>query len=133
MWLAVSTGVLVLVALSLALYLHLAGHREAARALAGVVPDFVVLTTRLLRDRRVSFGRKLLLAGLLGYLVSPVDLLPGSPLEDALLAMLVFRLVLRGQGKLIDEHWPGPPGSLALVRRMAGRGVVREPSGRPQG
>jgi hypothetical protein len=44
------------------------GERAHARALAGFIPDCIVLVTRLLRDPRVPRRHKLLLGALVGYL-----------------------------------------------------------------
>jgi uncharacterized membrane protein YkvA (DUF1232 family) len=107
--------------------LLVAGRRSGARALAGFVPDCVVLFRRLLGDARVPRRRKLLLAALAGYLAMPFDLVPdfipvAGQLDDAILVALVLRAVLRGGGtELIREHWPGPEESLAVVLRLAGR------------
>lgn len=101
------------------------GRRGEARALAGFVPDCLILFKRLLADSRVSPARKLALALLVGYLALPLDLIPdfipvAGQLDDAILVALVLRLVLRGGGPaLLDEHWPGPPQGGALIRRLA--------------
>ena len=108
------------------LWLVAAGRKEVARALATLVPDFVVLFRRLLTDPRVSRRRKLALAALIPYLAMPFDLVPdfvpvAGYLDDAVIVAFVLRHVLRGSGpQLIEEHWPGPPSSLALVLRLAG-------------
>ena len=107
-------------------WLIVAGRKEEARALVGLVPDLVVLFQRLLSDRRVSRRRKVVLAALIPYLAMPFDLVPdfipvAGYLDDAVIVAFVLRHVLRGSGpELIEEHWPGPPTSLALVLRLAG-------------
>jgi uncharacterized membrane protein YkvA (DUF1232 family) len=106
--------------------LLVAGRREAARALAGFIPDCLVLVRRLLADPSVPRSRKLLLAALVAYLASPVDLVPdfipvAGQLDDALLVALVLRTVLRGAGEeRLAALWPGPDASLAVLRRLAG-------------
>ncbi len=122
---------LVCVAALLAVYtlfvavLVAAGRRSEARALAGFIPDCLVLFRRLLADDRVPRSRKLALIFLIGYLASPIDLIPdfipiAGQLDDAILAALVLRSVARGGGPaLIDEHWPGPPGGSGLIKRLA--------------
>jgi uncharacterized membrane protein YkvA (DUF1232 family) len=103
------------------------GRREAARALAGFVPDCVVLFRRLVADRRVPRRHKVLLAALVGYLVMPLDLVPdfipvAGQLDDAILVALALRAVLRAGGpRLVEEHWPGPDASLAILLRLAGQ------------
>lgn len=103
--------------------LALAGRGADARALARFVPDCVVLFRRLLGDERIPRRRKLALVALLGYLASPIDLVPDfiplvGQFDDALAVVLVLRFVLRAaDDHLLAEHWPGPPRALALLRR----------------
>ncbi len=130
-WLAVSVGASLGVYLGLVLALVLAGRRADARALAGFVPDCIVLFGRLLRDGRVPRHTKLLLALLAVYLAVPFDLVPdfipvAGQLDDAVLVALVLRRVVRSGGRsLVEEHWPGPEASLNLVLRLAGMGDPR--------
>ena len=124
--LAIFFGFVLLYALLVAA-LALAGRRSQARALAGFIPDCVVLLRRLLADGRVPRRRKAVLVALIGYLVLPIDLVPdfipvAGQLDDAIVAGLALRWVLRGDPGLIAEHWPGPPESLAVVLRAAGAG-----------
>ena len=105
--------------------LIVAGRRQDARALAGFIPDCIVLFRRLLGDERVPRPRKLLLAAMIGYLVMPIDLVPdfipiAGQLDDAIIVALVLRFVLRAGGpNLLREHWPGPPSSLSAISRLA--------------
>ena len=106
--------------------LVLAGRRTDARALAGFIPDCLVLVRRLLADPRVPRSRKLLCVALIGYLALPFDLVPdfipvAGQLDDAILVALVLRGTLRAAGAdLLAEHWPGPERSREIVRRLAG-------------
>jgi uncharacterized membrane protein YkvA (DUF1232 family) len=106
--------------------LMVAGRWHAARAVAGFVPDCLVLFRRLVGDPRVPRRKKIVLAALVPYLALPVDLVPdfvpvAGYLDDAVLVAIALRYVLRGGGSgLIEEHWPGPPASLAVVLRLAG-------------
>src|SRR4051794_7177943 len=103
-----------------------AGRREDARALAGFIPDCLVMVSRLARDRRISRPRRGVLLLVLGYLALPIDLVPDflpgiGQLDDAVLLGLALRLVVRGGGTaLVREAWPGPEASLTLVLRAAG-------------
>jgi uncharacterized membrane protein YkvA (DUF1232 family) len=105
--------------------LVLLGRRAHARAVAGFVPDCVVLFRRLLRDPRVPRRHKLMLAALVPYLLLPFDLVPdfipvAGQLDDAIVTALVLRAVLRSGGdSLLREHWPGPERSRELVARLA--------------
>jgi uncharacterized membrane protein YkvA (DUF1232 family) len=125
------TALLVALAIAVVLYglaalaLVLAGRRTDARALAGFIPDCIVLVRRLLGDERVPRSRKLLLGALLAYLAMPFDLVPdfipvAGQLDDAIVTALVLRAVLRSGGDgLLREHWPGPERSRELVARLA--------------
>ena len=107
------------------LLLVVLGRRSDARALAGFIPDCLVLLRRLLGDPRVPRRRKVVLGVLVGYLLMPIDLVPdfipvAGQLDDVIVAALALRYVLRGGGEpLLREHWPGPPQSLELVVRVA--------------
>ena len=116
-------------AVALALYalivlaLVVGGRREDARALGGFVPDCVVLFTRLLRDDRLARRHKVLVAGLIPYLALPIDLIPdfvpvAGQLDDAVLVAFVLRRVVQANPSLVQEHWPGPSSSLALLLRL---------------
>jgi uncharacterized membrane protein YkvA (DUF1232 family) len=103
-----------------------AGRREDARALAGFIPDCLVLVSRLARDGRISRRRRAMLFLVLGYLALPIDLVPDflpgiGHLDDAVLLGLALRVVVHGGGtELVREAWPGPEASLTLVLRAAG-------------
>jgi uncharacterized membrane protein YkvA (DUF1232 family) len=123
------SGWLIVALVAIAVYagfvcaLLVAGRRSQARALAGFIPDCLVLLKRLLADPRVSRRRKAVLVLLVGYLVLPIDLVPDfipvvGQLDDAIVAGLALRLVLRDAGpELVREHWPGPEASLQVVLR----------------
>jgi uncharacterized membrane protein YkvA (DUF1232 family) len=124
-WLLIAAGVTVAVYTTFIVWLLLAGRRQDARALAGFVPDCIVLFRRLLGDDRVPRRSKLLLAVLIGYLAMPFDLVPdfipvAGQLDDAIIVAIVLRTLLRAGGPdLLREHWPGPTTSLNALLRVA--------------
>ena len=104
-----------------------AGNREDARAVAGFVPDCLVLFARLMRDKRLPRRHRLLVTALIPYLALPFDLIPdfipvAGQLDDAVLVAFVLRHVVRKDPDLVRELWPGPPRSLAMILRVAGQG-----------
>ncbi len=112
-WLLYSIAIGVVVYAMVVVIFFVAGRREDARALAGFVPDCIVLFSRLLRDERLPRRHKLLVAALLPYLLLPFDLIPdfipvAGQLDDAVIVALVLRRVLRSNPDLVEEHWPGP-------------------------
>jgi len=122
-------GVLLALYALVVLALVIAGRRSDARALAGFVPDCVVLFKRLLGDPAVPRRRKVLLALMVAYLAMPIDLIPdfipvAGQLDDAILVGLVLRGLVRGGGPaLVRRHWPGPEGSLRVILRLSGARV----------
>lgn len=93
--------------------------RETLAGIVRDVPSFVKLFARLARDPRVSTMDKALVAAVLVYLVSPVDLIPDwvvpvvGQLEDVyLLALALSRLVNNAGVDVLLDHWEGSPGSL---------------------
>lgn len=105
--------------------LYAAGRRDLARALATFLPDSLVLVRRLLGDPAMPRSRKLALWALLAYLALPIDLVPDflpilGQLDDAILAALTIRFVLRGASTdRLAELWPGPPEGLVVISRLA--------------
>jgi uncharacterized membrane protein YkvA (DUF1232 family) len=118
--------VLVAIYVTAVLALILAGRGVAARELALLLPNLILLFKDLLKDPRVPRGPKIVLAIGIVWLVSPIDLLPEflpvlGPLDDAVVAALVLRhLVHRGGADVVREHWRGEPGTLELILRGAG-------------
>jgi uncharacterized membrane protein YkvA (DUF1232 family) len=108
------------------LVLVLLGRRTGARALAGFVPDCMILVRRLLGDARIPRGTRLLLGAVLVYLALPIDLVPdfvpvAGQLDDAILLALALRRLVRMAGAdLVHDHWPGPPAGRDLILRLAG-------------
>ncbi len=121
-------GLLVLAALyaGVVLALILAGRGVAARELALLLPNLILLFKDLLRDPRVPRGPKIVLWIGIVWLISPIDLLPEflpviGPLDDAVVAALVLRhLVHRAGADIVREHWRGEEGTLDLILRGAG-------------
>jgi uncharacterized membrane protein YkvA (DUF1232 family) len=107
--------------------LALAGRRGDARAVAGFVPDCIVLFQRLLGDPRMPRRYRVIIVVVVGYLALPFDLVPdfipvAGQLDDAIVVALGLRAILRGGGvEMIEEHWPGPRSSLSLILRLARR------------
>jgi len=102
------------------------GRRTAARQLATLLPNLVRLFRGLLRDPRVPRGSKVLLGFAIAWFASPIDLVPEfipvfGPLDDAVVAALVLRHVLRKAGRdVIAEHWSGDEATLGVLLRVAG-------------
>jgi uncharacterized membrane protein YkvA (DUF1232 family) len=90
-----------------------------------ILPDMVVLLTRLLSDPRVPFSAKAVALGGVGYVLSPIDLLPEfllGPvgfLDDALvIAAALSRLVNDVHPDVVRSHWPGKGDALESIQGL---------------
>ncbi|MCI0632922.1 MAG: DUF1232 domain-containing protein [Actinobacteria bacterium] len=88
----------------------------------------------LLHDRRVPRSSKLLLGFAVAWLISPIDLIPEfipilGPLDDAIVAALVLRHVLRRTDEdVLSEYWRGDTAILeTIVRAHAATQRGRKP------
>jgi uncharacterized membrane protein YkvA (DUF1232 family) len=83
-----------------------------------LIPNFVKLLYRLLRDSRVPLAEKALLLGTVSYVISPLDFLPdvvpflGQVDDLYLVALVLLRMLSRTDETVLREHWDGP-GNLA--------------------
>ena len=99
-----------------------------AREIVKVVPDLLRLLRTLLVDRAVPLDVRLVLVGLLAWILSPIDLIPEfipalGPLDDVVVAIVAMRYVRRRLG--VDEllaRWAGTPEGFALLLRVIGSG-----------
>lgn len=108
------------------LVLVVLGKRSQARAIAGFIPDCILLFKRLVQDPRMSRRYKLELGLLIGYLALPIDLIPdfipvAGQLDDAIIVAVVLRRVIKRVGvKVIKKHWAGPIYSLNVILELSG-------------
>jgi uncharacterized membrane protein YkvA (DUF1232 family) len=124
-------GVLIAVAVAAAVWLVAililiaTGRRSQARELAVLVPNLLLLLRGLLVDERVPRSSKVWLGFAVAWIASPVDLVPefipiAGPLDDAIVAVLVLRHVLkRSDRAVLEAHWRGDPKTLDTILRFA--------------
>ena len=118
---AVTATVYVLVVAAL----FFAGRRTAAKELALLLPNLVALFKGLSREPRVPRKSKVLLVVGVVWFASPIDLIPEfipvlGPLDDAVVAALILRHILRKAGKeVVAEHWRGDPATLNRLLRLS--------------
>jgi len=111
--------------LCLVLALVVLGKRTAARELALLLPNLVVLFRGLVRDPRCPRRTKLLILLAAAWIASPIDLIPEfipvlGPLDDAVIAALVLRHVLKKAGpEVIRDHWRGDPATIDRLLRIS--------------
>ncbi len=98
-------------------------ERTLLQELVLLLPNLVKLAKGLLTDSRVPLRRKLLLAALVAYLVSPIDIIPDfipglGQMDDVLIVVLVLHGLISSVGEdVLLEHWRGRPDVILLIRR----------------
>ncbi len=89
-------------------------------------PDLVMLLFRLMRDERVPIGQRALALLGLGYVLSPIDVLPTflfgplGVLDDLIVvAATLSRLINYVHPDVVRSHWSGQGDVLEVIRRVA--------------
>lgn len=96
-------------------------------------PNIVKLLGRLMRDPRVPLRTRAFVVVVLGYLFSPIDLMPDfvpvlGQADDLLLAVLALHYLLTSVGdEVLLEHWDGSEDLLALMRGVVDWGSEAVP------
>ncbi len=90
-----------------------------------LLPDTVVLMSRLLRDDRVPLRAKAFALFGVGYVLSPIDLLPEVLLgpigliDDLfVVAATLSRLLHDVHPDVVRSHWPGQGDALVVIHRI---------------
>ena len=79
------------------------------------LPRFLRLLWGLITDNRVAAIDKLLVAGAIAYIVTPVDFVPDfipflGEVDDVYLLILALRRLIRNAGRtVLLAHWTGDP------------------------
>ena len=101
------------------------GASSGLRDLLLLLPDLTVCLLRLLRDDRVPLASKVLAAVGVGYVISPLDLLPGllfGPLglvDDLLIAAATLSRILNHvHPDVVRSQWPGNGDALEAIQRV---------------
>ena len=122
-WLLIGLGITLLLWALLVGLLMVSGRRGHARTLVRIVPDCLVLLSRLVRDARLNRADRVAIVAVLAYLALPFDVVPdfipiAGQLDDAIIVALLIRRLRRTiTREVVKEHWPGSPESLAILLR----------------
>jgi uncharacterized membrane protein YkvA (DUF1232 family) len=121
-------GLIGLWALVLVLLFLFRPRDVALRELVRVVPDVLRLLRSLITDRSVPLDVRAVLAFLIVWIVSPIDLIPEfipvlGPLDDVVVAAVALRYTRRRLGvEELGRRWAGTPEGFALLVRLLGPG-----------
>ena len=112
--------------LLLALFWLLRPKDVPVREILRVVPDILRLLRALVTDGAVPLDARLVLVGLIAWIVSPIDLIPEfipglGPLADVIVAIVAMRYGRRRIGTDgIRARWRGSDDGLRLLVRVIG-------------
>jgi len=90
-----------------------------------LVPKFLKLLLRLLKDSRVSAQDKAILAAAIAYLLNPADFVPDAipffgMVDDLyLVALALIRLLNHVDEEVLREHWSGEEDIVSLIKQIA--------------
>ena len=100
------------------------GANSGLRDILLLLPDLTVLLARLLRDRRVPRGPKLVALMGLGYVISPIDVLPtvlfgpiGLVDDIIVVSATLSRLLNHVHPDIVRSHWSGKGDALDAIQR----------------
>lgn len=122
--LLIALGVAAILYVVAVLALIVLGRKTVAREVAMLLPNLAMLFKGLIQDPRVPRGSKALLLFGAAWIASPIDLIPEfipflGPLDDAVVAALILRRLVRTAGReVVEEHWRGDPASIARLLRV---------------
>ena len=94
----------------------------------GLIPDVLRLLRSVIGDRSAPPDVRLVLVGLLAWIVSPIDLIPEfipvlGPIDDVVVAVVAMRYVRRRVGvEDLRRRWTGTDDGFALLLRVIGSG-----------
>jgi uncharacterized membrane protein YkvA (DUF1232 family) len=114
--------------LLLALFWALRPKGVPVPELLRIIPDVLRLMRSVIADRSAPLDARIVLVGLLAWILSPVDLIPEfipvlGPLDDVVVAVVAFRFVRRRLG--VDDlraRWSGTDEGYVLLLRVIGSG-----------
>src|SRR5690242_787553 len=128
-WLVgIVVALVVLWAALLALFWVFRPKDVSVRELLRVVPDIGRLLRSIITDRAVPLDVRLVLVGLLVWIISPIDLIPEflpgiGPLDDVIVAVVAMRYTRRRMGlDALRAAWRGSDDGFALLTRVIGTG-----------
>ena len=89
-----------------------------------LLPDLFILVSRLIVDKRVPAGKKVFLAGVITYLISPIDIIPDfipfvGYTDDLFLAIFSLDNLLNNVNEnVIMENWSGKENIIELIKTL---------------
>ncbi len=106
-----------------------------------ILPDFMALLVRLALDKRVETTQKIMIGGIILYVISPIDIIPDfipvlGLVDDLLLVVYGLNTILNEiDPEIVQEHWSGDgdllqtlQNAIAVAERFLSRNVINKVS-----
>jgi uncharacterized membrane protein YkvA (DUF1232 family) len=107
----------------------------SVRELLGLIPDILRLLRSLIGDSAAPLDVRLVLIGLVAWIVSPIDLIPEfipvlGPMDDVVVAIVAMRYVRRRVGTVdLRRRWTGSEAGFAMLLTVIGTDRVPDGTG----
>jgi uncharacterized membrane protein YkvA (DUF1232 family) len=98
------------------------------REVVRLIPDLLRLLRSVIGDRGAPLDVRIVLVGLLIWILSPIDLIPEfipglGPLDDVIVAIVALRFTRRRLGtEALRARWTGSDDGFRLLLRVVGGG-----------
>lgn len=89
-----------------------------------LLPDFFILCCRIAVDKRVPRKTKLILGGIIAYVMLPLDIIPDfipilGSVDDLVLVVMGLNMLLNEiDHKVIEDNWSGEGDVLQLMQKI---------------
>src|SRR5690554_846150 len=89
-----------------------------------LLPDFFILICRLAVDKRVPIKEKLMISGIIAYVIMPLDLIPDfipiiGYMDDLVFVVLGLNMILNGTDpKVLQDNWSGEGDVLRQMQKI---------------
>lgn len=124
----VLAGILALWAVAIGVFWVVRPKGVSIGSLVRLVPDVVRLLRSLIADGAAPLDVRIVLVGLVAWIISPIDLIPEfipvlGPLDDVVVAIVAMRYVRRRLGGAdLERRWTGSDDGFRLLSRVIGSG-----------
>ena len=115
-------------ALVLAIFWAVRPKEIAVREVLRLVPDVIRMLRSIIGDGSAPLGVRVVLIGLVAWILSPIDLIPEfipvlGPIDDVVVAVIALRYVRRRLGvENLRARWPGTSDGFEVLLRVIGGG-----------
>src|SRR5262245_43473248 len=124
----VLVGLVLLWALLLVIFWIARPRDVPVREVVRLIPDLLRLLRSVIGDGSAPLDVRIVLVGLLIWILSPIDLIPEfipglGPLDDVIVAIVALRYIRRRLGAdALRDRWTGTDDGFRLLLRVVGGG-----------